>query len=117
MGIGPMDCRCDVFLCIFHQLRLLSFCLFRAFFALSFDFSVVGYDTVLQHFDHEKAVEEGSLQNLHACQGEERQEELREEKKREKGSQHAFVCPMRRTTEMFMECMNFDWICSSVVDG
>ena len=28
-----------------------------------------------------------------------------------------FVCPMGRTTEMFKECKNSDWICSSVVDG
>ena len=93
------------------------FVFFVLLFALSFDFSVVGYDTVLRHFDHEKAVEEGGVQNVHACQGEERQEELREDKKRGKMSQHAFVCPMRRTTEMFMECKNSDLICSSVVYG
>ena len=66
------------------------FVFFVLLFALSFDFSVVGYDTVLRHFDHEKAVEEGGLQNLHACQGEERQEELREEKKERKNEPACF---------------------------
>merc|ERR1719370_1291153 len=43
---------------------------------------VVVYDTVLRYFDHEEAVEENMEENVHACKGEECQEELRAQKER-----------------------------------
>ena len=70
-----------------------------------FFFVVVVFDTVLRYFDHEKALEENMEENVHACKGEEWQEELR---RRETMSACSFVCPMGRTTEMFKECKNCD---------